>query len=158
LVRVAAGPFSGPWWMELAEPQAPKIIARLPFVERPDHPAGLPLFVVATPLAEATARDVVILGATIDRWRDDLAASLAGQGIEILDRSVETQPLSLLLALSRPGLPVPESAAAENNAIDEHVSKLFQECGVKACVVEIGSHAARFDLARQRGQTDTTAA
>ena len=39
------------------DPRAPKIIARLPFVERPDHPAGLPLFVVAQPLAEAAVRE-----------------------------------------------------------------------------------------------------
>ncbi len=38
----------------------PKIIARLPFVERPDHPAGMPLFVIAQPLAEAAVRDVVL--------------------------------------------------------------------------------------------------
>jgi chorismate mutase len=33
------GPGAGAWWMRLASADAPKIIARLPFVERPDHPA-----------------------------------------------------------------------------------------------------------------------
>src|SRR5262249_53443209 len=31
-----------PWWQMLEADGAPKIIARLPFVERADHPAGLP--------------------------------------------------------------------------------------------------------------------
>ena len=37
---------------------APKIIARLPFVERPNHPAGLPVFVVARLAPEAMAHGV----------------------------------------------------------------------------------------------------
>ncbi len=40
---------SGAWWAALEGDKAPKIIARLPFVERPDHPAALPVFVVSAP-------------------------------------------------------------------------------------------------------------
>ncbi|MFZ1197251.1 MAG: chorismate mutase, partial [Pseudolabrys sp.] len=36
---------AGAWWSALEFDAAPKIIARLPFVERPDHPAALPVFV-----------------------------------------------------------------------------------------------------------------
>ena len=37
----------GVWWAALEADGAPKIIARLPFVEREDHPAGLPVFAIA---------------------------------------------------------------------------------------------------------------
>src|SRR6516225_2872374 len=37
----------GPWWAALEPDGGPKIIARLPFVERADHPAALPVFVVS---------------------------------------------------------------------------------------------------------------
>lgn len=37
----------GAWWQALEDPNAPNVIARLPFVERPDHPAGMPCLVVA---------------------------------------------------------------------------------------------------------------
>src|SRR4029078_8025158 len=37
---------AGAWWSALEFDAAPKIIARLPFVERPDHPAALPVFVL----------------------------------------------------------------------------------------------------------------
>src|SRR5579863_2326357 len=37
----------GPWWAALEFDAAPKIIARLPFVERPNHPAAMPVFVVS---------------------------------------------------------------------------------------------------------------
>src|ERR1700682_4555930 len=50
----------GPWWRGLVAISAPKIIARLPFVERPGHPAGTPVFIIAQPLAEAAVRDVVL--------------------------------------------------------------------------------------------------
>jgi chorismate mutase len=51
---------SGPWWTALEFESAPKIIARLPFVERADHPAGLPVFVVsrAAPDAMVTETEV----------------------------------------------------------------------------------------------------
>jgi chorismate mutase len=145
LVRIEAGPAAGPWWTELAAGDAPKIIARLPFVERPDHPAGLPLFVVATPPAEATARDVVILSVTIDRWHDDLPARLAEQNIEILDKSGTSGPVSLMLAASHQN-----GAAAQTDAIDERLRKAFHDRGIDAQSAEIGSHAARFDLALGR--------
>src|SRR5882672_2219012 len=37
----------GAWWSALEFDAAPKIIARLPFVDRADHPAALPVFVVS---------------------------------------------------------------------------------------------------------------
>src|ERR1700704_5733060 len=44
LVPAAATSGSGAWWTALEGLSDPKIIARLPFVERSDHPAGLPVF------------------------------------------------------------------------------------------------------------------
>src|SRR6201981_2393322 len=44
---------AGPWWTALEFDAAPKIIARLPFVERSDHPAGMPVFVISRVAADA---------------------------------------------------------------------------------------------------------
>jgi len=52
LVPVTA---SGAWWRALEGAKAPKIIARLPFVERNGHPADLPTYVVSKPIDEAAA-------------------------------------------------------------------------------------------------------
>ena len=49
----AAAP--GAWWRALEPPEAPKVIARLPFVERADHPAALPTYVISKPIEEAAA-------------------------------------------------------------------------------------------------------
>ena len=62
---VKAGPADVPWWDELRAVDAPKIIARLPFVERADHAAGLPLFVVAKPLAAAAPHDLSLYAVTM---------------------------------------------------------------------------------------------
>src|SRR5215475_9358101 len=47
LALVSATSSRTPWWLSLEAGGAPKIIARLPFVERADHPAALPVFVVS---------------------------------------------------------------------------------------------------------------
>ncbi len=57
---IAQAPGSGAWWEGLAAPGAPKIIARLPFAERPDHPAGLPVYVIAKPQNEGLARETIV--------------------------------------------------------------------------------------------------
>src|SRR5437764_11191208 len=49
LVRISGSAADGARWSGLAEAQAPKVIARLPFVERPDHAAGLPAPAVSKP-------------------------------------------------------------------------------------------------------------
>lgn len=46
---------AGAWWTALEPEHAPKIIARLPFVERVDHPASLPLFVLSRPVVPDAA-------------------------------------------------------------------------------------------------------
>ena len=53
LVPAFAVAGAGAWWNALEFDSAPKIIARLPFVERADHPAALPVFVISRAAADA---------------------------------------------------------------------------------------------------------
>lgn len=48
----------GRWWRPLADPAAPKVFARLPFLETDGHPAALPAYVVGPPLAEPGEADL----------------------------------------------------------------------------------------------------
>jgi len=95
------GPSAGAWWMALTAADAPKIIARLPFVERPDHPAGMPVFVIAKAAADAAARDVVLEAVGLDRWRGGYPQAIAALGGEIVGNAAAGAGLSLLIA--RPG-------------------------------------------------------
>src|SRR5256885_7793073 len=53
LVPAFAAVGAGAWWTALEFDTAPKIIARLPFVQRADHPAAMPVFVVSRAAADA---------------------------------------------------------------------------------------------------------
>ncbi|HEX9170634.1 MAG TPA: chorismate mutase [Roseiarcus sp.] len=127
------GPGAGAWWTRLAPPDAPKIIARLPFVERVGHPAGLPVFVISKPLVDGTAREVVLESVTLDRWRADLPGVLRGIGAEVIGSAANGMGLALLVA--RPG-----------DITADAVSEALRSAGgadVRAS--EVGAHADRFD-------------
>ncbi|MGH6845119.1 MAG: chorismate mutase, partial [Methylocella sp.] len=129
---VRAGAPAGPWWRGLIEPEAPKIIARLPFVERPDHPAGMPVFVIAKPLAEAAARDVVLYAVTIAGAGDHFALASGARGDEILGQFKDGAGLSLMIATEA--------------GLDDLRETLARAGAAELRIAEIGSHAARFDL------------
>ncbi|HUI21673.1 MAG TPA: chorismate mutase [Methylocella sp.] len=122
-----------PWWHGLVGLGAPKIIARLPFVERGDHPAGMPVFIVAQPLAEAAVRDVILYDATIPIEAGGSLSGLHTQRLEILGEVKSGAELCLMIA-------------AEGGAgIEECREALIRSGAAEPRVTEIGSHAARFD-------------
>jgi chorismate mutase len=137
---VDGGPEAGAWWTRLAPAQAPKVIARLPFVERPDHPAGLPVFVISKPLAEGAAREVVLDSITLDQWRPRLPKALHDVGAEILGSAADGVGLALLVA--RPGELTSQAVRAA----------LKSAGGADVRSVEIGAHASRFDASTLRAR------
>ncbi len=76
LVPASATTGTPAWWTAL-EGDAPKIIARLPFVERPDHPAGLPVFAIARPHRDAIVKDVEMWSIRVAGWGNRAARALA---------------------------------------------------------------------------------
>lgn len=84
LVPVAS---PGAWWRHLTWKGGPQVIARLPFVERSGHPAGLPVFLVAAPPAPgAAAEDFRLLTAEAEGWRDEADATVAALRGEVTGR------------------------------------------------------------------------
>ncbi len=132
MLALDAGPNAGPWWLELADPKAPKVIARLPFVERPDHPAGMPVMVISKPLADGAARDVVLESVRVERWRDAFVQAIADIGGEVLGTAAHGAGLTLLVA--RPGALAPRE-----------VTSALQSAGAADVRSdEVGAHAQRF--------------
>jgi chorismate mutase len=68
LVPASVTPGAPAWWPALEREAEPKIIARLPFVERADHPAGLPLFVVSRSSPDAMVREVEVWSVKVAGW------------------------------------------------------------------------------------------
>jgi chorismate mutase len=134
MIRVEGHTLAGAWWLRLIEPEAPKIIARLPFVERPDHPAGMPVFLLSKPLNEAAARDTVLYSVSMERWREAIPAELGKFNGEIIGNAAISNGLSLLVAL-------PGSCAMGK------VAFAMGSIGVGDLrIAEVGSHAARYSF------------
>src|SRR5262249_18456721 len=74
---VPAANASAAWWAALEGEDQPKIIARLPFVERDDHPAGLPVFAIARPNPDAVVTDVETWSVRVAGWGPAVARALA---------------------------------------------------------------------------------
>ena len=56
---------------------APKIIARLPFLERADHPAALPVFVISRVADERMVTEVEMWSVRVSGWNADTARALS---------------------------------------------------------------------------------
>ena len=134
IFRLDQGATSGAWWRTLADKRRPKIIARLPFIERPDHPAGTPVFVISKPLVDAAVRDVVLYAAQFERWHRGANEALTQLGGEVVASAADSNGLSELIAV--PGTVEPTPL---RQALTKAGASLVQ-------LVEIGSHAERFHV------------
>ncbi len=77
LALVSATSSRTPWWIELEPEGAPKIIARLPFIERADHPAALPVFVVSRVADSAMVTEVEMWSVRVSGWNSEIARTLS---------------------------------------------------------------------------------
>ena len=77
LVPAFATAGSGAWWTALEFDSAPKIIARLPFIDRPDHPAPLNVFVVSRAAADAMVTEVEMWSIRVSGWGAAAASAVA---------------------------------------------------------------------------------
>ncbi|MEN5083240.1 chorismate mutase [Bosea sp. TWI1241] len=136
IFRMDLGASAGVWWADLVGEDSPKIIARLPFVERPDHPAGTPVYCIAKPLTDAAVREIVLYAARVERWSQALAQGLGRHLAEVSASAADGSSLSLLIA-----------AAGETPP--ETVRAALEPAGLKE-FAEVGSHAARFAIKPDR--------
>ncbi|NBJ09647.1 chorismate mutase [Microvirga arsenatis] len=134
IFRLDQGATSGAWWRTLADKDRPKIIARLPFIERPDHPAGTPVFVISKPLVDAAVRDVVLYAAQFERWHRGAHEALIRLGGEVVASAADAHGLSELVAV--PGSVAPSQLHADLTRAGAGLAQL----------AEVGSHAERFHV------------
>jgi chorismate mutase len=134
LVPATAGAAAGAWWSALEFDTAPKIIARLPFVERPDHPAALPVFVLSRVAADAMATDNAVWSVRVAGWGASAAQALTTQAdfLAVPDRAFDGA--ALLVTLRRE-----QSLDAVNAAL------VKAGASVRSAAL-VGSHAARYTV------------
>jgi len=135
LVPAFAVAGAGPWWTALEFATAPKIIARLPFVERADHPAGLPVFVISHVAADAMVTETEVWSVRVSGWSASAVDKLAGiaEAIAVPDRAFDGG--ALLISVPRHGI----GAVAE--------ALLATGASIRSRTL-VGSHATRYTVAR----------
>ena len=137
LVPAAATAGNGAWWTMLEAGSAPKIIARLPFVERADHPAALPAFAVTYPAADATVRDVEVWSLKVSGWSGAAARAVdaLAEALVVQDRALDG---AALLVSTPTAHPIDEITAALVNA----------GASVRSSAL-VGGHATRYTVFRE---------
>ena len=135
LVPAFAVAGAGPWWTALEFETAPKIIARLPFVERADHPAGLPVFVISRVPADAMVTETEVWSVRVSGWNASAVDKLAGiaDAIAVPDRAFDGG--ALLISVARDGIGrIAEALLATGASIRSRTL--------------VGSHATRYTVPR----------
>jgi chorismate mutase len=126
---------AGAWWNALELDSAPKIIARLPFVERADHPAAVPVFVVSRAAADAMVREVEVWSVRVAGWNARTAREVGflAEVVAVPDRAFDGA--ALLISVPQGG-----SIGA--------VTDLLVRTGasVRGSTL-VGSHATRYRIA-----------
>jgi len=127
---------AGPWWAALEFDAAPKIIARLPFVERANHPAGLPIFVISRAAPDAMVTETEVWSMRVSGWgaASVNAVSALADAIAVPDHAFDGA--ALLVSVARGG-------------IDAVVRALV---GIGASIRSttlVGSHASRYTMPDQ---------
>ena len=125
----------GAWWTALEFDAAPKIIARLPFVERADHPAALPVFVVARGAADAMANETAMWSVRVSGWSPKVAQGI-GKAVEFSAVPDATDEGAALL------LSIPESLK-----IDGVKDAIVKAGATVRSSTLVGSHARRYTVA-----------
>jgi chorismate mutase len=123
----------GPWWTALEFASAPKIIARLPFVERADHPAAMPVFVISRVAADAMVTETEVWSMRVSGWSARAVQALAelADVIAVPDRAFDGA--ALLVSVPTGGI----------DAVQKAVVKIGVSIRSSALV---GSHATRYTI------------
>jgi chorismate mutase len=133
LVPAFATAGAGPWWAALEFDAAPKIIARLPFVERRNHPAALPVFVVSRVAADAMVTETEVWSVRVAGWNGASINSVAEHADVIAVPDHAFDGAALLVSVERGGI----------NKVSEALVKTGASIRSTALV---GSHATRYTV------------
>ena len=129
---------AGAWWSALEFDAAPKIIARLPFVERSDHPAALPVFVISRVAADAMATEAPVWSVRVSGWGvgPAKALSMLTDFIAVPDQAFDGA--ALLVTLSK------------EMSLESVSAALVKAGATVRSAALVGSHATRYTVAADK--------
>jgi chorismate mutase len=138
LVPALAVPGAGAGWSALEFDTAPKIIARMPFVERADHPAALPVFVLSRVAPDAMATEAAVWSVRVSGWGAAAAEQLAmlTDFLAVPDRAFDGA--ALLITLPR------------DVSLDAVKDTLVKTGVTVRSTALVGSHATRYTVPAEK--------
>ena len=95
-IAVVAAVAKGRWWSGLTASSAPKVFAKLPFIETADRPADLPAYVVGPPLKQSFTPDIRLF---VVKDAPRLAAAAVSLGGLVVARAEEEALVELPVAV-----------------------------------------------------------
>ena len=134
LIPAFATAGAGPWWAALEFDSAPKIIARLPFVERANHPAAMPVFVISRVAADAMVTETEVWSLRVSSWSGAAVNAVAplADVIALPDRAFDGAALLV---------------STEKGGIDPVAAALVKAGASIRSKALVGSHATRYTVA-----------
>jgi chorismate mutase len=135
LVPAFAATNSGDWWTALEFESAPKVIARLPFINRADHPAALPVFVISRASPEAMVREVDVWSVRVSGWSASAARVVSAMADVIAVPDSAFDGAALLISV-----PAGRKLAEVTDAL------IKTGASVRSTAL-VGSHATRYTVA-----------
>jgi chorismate mutase len=126
---------TGAWWTALEFDGAPKIIARLPFVDRADHPAAFPVFVISRAAPDAMVREVEMWSLRVSGWGAAAARALGDLAEFVVASDRAFDGAALLVSVPQGG------------SVDKVNDALVQAGASVRSSALVGSHATRYTVA-----------
>ena len=141
-IAVIAADSEGAWWQALCGDDAPKILARLPFIAIEGRPAGLPCYVAAPPLNDGWDADITLYAV---RAGNGLAAAADRLGGRLVSRAGTEALIEL------PAVVEPADFAAELGAAGGAFSSM-EAVGGFAAPIEVSQIAEQVEPEKPAGR------
>ena len=140
-IAIIAADSDGAWWRGLCGEDAPKVLARLPFIAMEGRPAGLPCYVVGPPLNDISPADINLYAVSAENGLAAAAERLGG-------RLVSRADAEALIEL--PALVEPADLAGELAAPGDTLSSM-ETVGGFAAPIEVSQMAGQSEPAKPIG-------
>jgi chorismate mutase len=134
LAMVSAVSGHTPWWIALEPSGAPKIIARMPFVERADHPAALPVFAVSRVADDALLLEVETWSIRVSGWNAQIARAVSPLADVVAVPDTAFDSAALLVSVAGP------------SSIEQIRAALIAAGASVRSTALVGGHATRYTV------------
>jgi chorismate mutase len=122
------------WWITLEPVGAPKIIARMPFLERADHPAALPVFAISRVADDALLLEVETWSVRVSGWNAQVSRALSPLADVVAVPDTAFDGAALLVSIAAPA------------SIDQIRAALIAAGASVRSTALVGGHATRYTV------------